>query len=118
MRPDLKVVAARKVKKELTQAMRATVSRKDAVYDNINQHAVCDGKYGEPELGIKIRKQSQKGRRSVRPVCRLLPPLRRNSFLPREPTMPARKLGRGEPSSSPVGSATVFPKFKLRLVRG
>lgn len=115
MRPDLKVVAARKVKKELTPSYES-YSRKNAVYDSINQHGACDGKYGEPEFGIKTRQQSQKEKMSFHPVFRLLPPPH-SSFLPQEPTIPARKLGRGEPSSSPVGSAMIFPKFKLRLVR-
>lgn len=54
MRPDLKVVAARKVKKELTPSYES-YSRKNAVYDSINQHGACDGKYGEPEFGIKTK---------------------------------------------------------------
>lgn len=44
MRPDLKVVAARDVKKELTPSYERSYSRKNAVYDGINQCGACDGK--------------------------------------------------------------------------
>lgn len=37
MRPDLKVVAAREVKKQLTPSYERSDRHENAVYDNINQ---------------------------------------------------------------------------------
>lgn len=97
MSPDLKVVAAREVKKELTPSYKRSYSLKNAVYDDINQRGACDGKYGEREFGIETRKQSQEGKMSFRrPFSTPPPPSPCISFLPREPTIPARKLGRAE----------------------
>lgn len=61
MRPDFKVVAARDVKKELTPSYERKYSRKNAVYDDINQREACEGGYGEGKFGIETRKQSHGG---------------------------------------------------------
>lgn len=97
MSPDLKVVAAREVKKELTPSYERSYSLKTAVYDDINQRGACDGKYGEREFGIETRKQSQEGKMSFRPLSPPppLPPC--VSLLPQEPTIAIAtgKLGEG-----------------------
>lgn len=61
MRPDFKVVAARDVKKELTPSYERKYSRKNAVYDDINQREACEEGYGEGKFGIETRKQSHGG---------------------------------------------------------
>ena len=103
MRPDLKVVAAREVKKELTPSYKRSYSRENAVYDSINQCGAWDGKYGEGEFGIDSRKQSQERKMSF------LPPFSAPAqFLSKEPRIPAGKLARGDPTSW----RSVFPKLK------
>lgn len=97
MSPDLKLVAAREVKKELTPSYERSHSLTNAVYDDINQRGACDGKYGESEFGVETREQSQKGKMSFRPLFSTPPPLPlplRLSFLPQELRIPTRKLGR------------------------
>lgn len=89
MSPDLKVVAAREVKKELTPSYDRSYSLKNAVYDNINQRGAGDGKYGEREFGIETRKQSQEGKMSFRP---LFPPHPLSLCLLASPFFP-RSLG-------------------------
>lgn len=66
MSPDLEVVAAREVKKELTPSYKRSYRLKNAVYDDINQRGALDGKYGEREFGVETRKQSQEGKMSFR----------------------------------------------------
>lgn len=89
MSPDLKVVAAREVKKELTPSYERSYSLTNAVYDDINQRGACDGKYGESEFGVETRKQSQKGKMSFRP---LFPPHPLSLCLCAFPSFP-RSLG-------------------------
>lgn len=101
MRPDLKVVAAREVKKELTPSYKRSYSRENAVYDSINQRGGCDGKYGEREFGIDSRKQERK--MSFLPPCSAPP-----QFLSKEPRIPAGKLARGDPTPW----RSVFPTLK------
>lgn len=49
------------MKKELTPSYERKYSRKNAVYDGINQREACDEGYGEGKFGIETRKQSHGG---------------------------------------------------------
>lgn len=87
MSPDLKVVAAREVKKELTPSYERSYSLKNAVYDDINQRGACDGKYGEREFGIRNKETKSRRKNEFSPPFstpppRPLPPC--ISFLPQE----------------------------------
>lgn len=108
MGPDFKVVAAREVKKELTPSYERSYSRKNAVYDDINQHGACDGKYGKCEFGIKTRKQSQEGKMLSPSV--FCPP--RDSFLPQDARTPAGSWGGFEHTPSRVGVPGSSPSLK------
>lgn len=108
MRPDLKVVAAREVKKELTPSYKRSYSLENAVYDSINQCGACDGKYGEREFGIDSRKQSQEGKMSFLPPCSAPA-----QFLSKEPRILAGKLRWGDPTPR-----SVFPNLKRGSVGG
>ena len=109
MRPDLKVVAAREVKKELTPSYKRSYSLENAVYDSINQCGACEGKYGEREFGIDSRKQSQEGKMSF-----LFPCSAPAQFLSKEPRILAGKLRRGDPSPW----RNVFPTLKRGSLEG
>ena len=109
MRPDLKGVAAREVKKELTPSYKRSYSLENAVYDSINQCGACEGKYGEREFGIDSRKQSQEGKMSF-----LLPCSAPAQFLSKEPRILAGKLRRGDPSPW----RNVFPTLKRGSLEG
>ena len=114
MRPDLKVVAAREVKKELTPSYGRSYGRKNAVYDDINQCGACDGKYGGPEFGIDTRKHSQEGKMSFCLQCAAPA----QSLRSKGPQIPAGKLGTGEPTPVAGSGRPGVPQVETKLVRG
>lgn len=109
MRLDFEAVAAREVKKELTPSYESNCSRKNAVYDDINQRGACDGEYGECEFGIETRKQSREGKMGLQPRFPVLP----------SPCAVFPRGGREEGNTpSGVGPGRVVPKFTRGSLEG